>query len=95
MCIRDRASISQPIVTGLQRLKSWRERRIDDLGGWQEELQDRQGRLHSHQQKKLDSEKREVERMYQARKVWIDEGMRTVNEPYLRVAAVLIPMEAR
>ena len=37
----------------------------------------------------------EAEKRYKARRDWISEGMRTVDSPFLRVAAVLVPLEAK
>jgi hypothetical protein len=44
-------------------------------------------------QKQIASERHEVESRYDARRDWINEGMRTVKDPYLRVVAVLVPKE--
>jgi hypothetical protein len=41
----------------------------------------------------LEDEKHNDDRLFAERERWIDETMRTEPEPYLRVAAVLIPIE--
>lgn len=89
------AEISEPLKEGLRRVKEWRDRSLADVDDRQQSLLGDSGTLRSDQQKRLDAEREEREKRYEFRRKWIEEGMRTVNEPYLRVAAVFIPMEAK
>ena len=89
------SELARPLRDGLRKVRRWRDRRLADLERWSEERIAAHGKLRKDQERRLEDEKREVEKRYQERQRWIDEGMRTVRDPYLRVAAVLIPMEAR
>ena len=86
--------ISKPLREGLRRVKAWHDRKIADLDKYEAALKSRQSKLRRDQQPRLNDDRNEVEKRYQARRNWIDDGMRTAGQPYLRVAAVLIPAGA-
>ena len=83
--------IAAPLREELRKLKEWRDRRLDHLGQSQQMLFEGRGSLGKAQKQRFEDEATEVTKRYQARCDWINEGMQTVSEPYLRVAAVLIP----
>jgi len=87
--------IAEPLREGLRKLKRWRNERLRELDRRRAALEKKQGKLRKDQRRRLGEERKETEERYQARKNWIDEVQRTVDEPYLRLAAVLIPMEAK
>ncbi len=89
------ADIAEPLREGLRKVKRWHDQRAADLESWREALVAKQGKLRSDQVKRLEGERSEVQKRHQARRDWISNRMQTVPEPYLRVAAVLIPQEAR
>jgi len=86
--------ISKPLREGFRRVKAWHDRKIADLDKYEAALKSRQTKLRRDQQTRLNDDRNEVEKRYQARRDWIDDGMRTAGQPYLRVAAVLIPAGA-
>ena len=89
------SAIGDPLREGLRKVKRWHDRRLKDLEQQRDSLVARQGRLRGDQEKRLEEQRKDVSLRHQARKDWIEEGMKTIPEPYLRVAAVLIPQEAR
>ena len=89
------ADIAEPLREGLRKVKRWHDQRLQDLDQRRAAFEKKQGKLRKDQQRRLREERDETVKRYEARHGWIDEGMRTVGEPYLRVVAVLIPMEAK
>ena len=89
------ADIGEPLREGLRKVKRWHDQRLEDFDRWRDALVAKQGKLRSDQEKRLEGERNEVSKRHQARRDWITEGMQTVPEPYLRVAAVLIPQEVK
>jgi len=87
--------ISGPLREGLRQVKAWRDKSIADLDQRKARLSGRHGRLRKDQERRLADARNEIEKRHAARREWIDKGMRTAPEPYLRVVAVLIPLEAR
>lgn len=84
------ATIGAPLREGLTKVKEWRDRsirRLDDELGKLERLS---GGVHSARKRRIEEERREVEARYRRRQVWINEGMRTIDEPYLRLAAAIV-----
>lgn len=93
---KDRASvIGQPIREGLRKVKAWHDKRNADIDAWEESQRQRYGKLRADHVKRIEQQRDEAKRRYEERRQWIDHGIRTVEEPYLRVAAVLISQEAR
>jgi hypothetical protein len=87
--------IGAPLREELRKVKMWHDRRLEDLDRFREAMIERRGKLRADQESDFEAKKKEVTELHQARRRWINEGMRTVSRPYLRVAAVLIPREAR
>ena len=85
--------IQEPLMEGIRTLKRWRDQRLVHLGEQREALIAKRGTLRKDQERRLRDETADVDRRYQRRCDWINEGMQTTPEPYLRVAAVLIPYE--
>lgn len=92
---KDRASAtSEALRHGQQKLTRWRDGKMSLLG---EQLSlvaeaPAQGWAKA-KERRIADERAGVERQYQERRRWIEEGVRTVEEPYLRLAAVLIARE--
>ena len=80
-------------MEGIHKLKRWKDQRLVHLGEQREALIATHGTLRKDQERRLRDETADVDRRYQRRCDWINEGMQTAPEPYLRVAAVLIPYE--
>jgi Helicase conserved C-terminal domain/SNF2-related domain len=87
--------IGEPLREGLRRVKKWQDRRLEDLALRRQTITGKQGKLRKDQERRLTDERNETMKRYQSRYAWIDKGMRTAPEPYLRVAAVLIPLEVQ
>ena len=88
------SGLSEPLKKGLGTLTRWKDRRLAELAAREQKILLERGQLRKDQRKRLDNERHEVGRLHQARRDWI-EGMRTEDEPYLRVAAVLVPQEVK
>jgi hypothetical protein len=82
--------LGQPLREGLRKVKRWLDDRLSELEK-QEKGTDNPtsgaGRAHL---KRIERQRHEARELYESRRRWIEEGMRTVEEPYLRLAAVLI-----
>ncbi len=78
---------------GLRKLKEWRDRRIEQLNDRRKAILAKGRGLRRDQERRLANEHKEVEKRYSERQEWIDQGLRTIEEPYLRVAGVLIPLD--
>ena len=89
------ADIAEPLREGYRKVKRWHDQRIRDIDQRCEALKKKHGKLRKDQQRRLQEERDETVKRFQARQDWIYDGMRTEIEPYLRVAAVLIPVEAK
>jgi len=87
--------IGGPLREGLRRVKEWRNKSIADIDAKSAALKTRHGKLRKDQERRLTDARNEIEKRHAARREWINQGMRTAPEPYLRVVAVLIPLEAK
>ena len=85
--------LAADVRDGLRKLKEWRDRRIVQLNDRRKAILAKGRGLRRDQERRLANEHTEVEKRYSARQEWIDQGLRTIEEPYLRVAAVLIPLD--
>jgi superfamily II DNA or RNA helicase len=82
--------IGEDLRDGLQKLTLWRERRLGQVDGLQLSLTEEGRTIRADQHRRMDDERHEIELIFKDRREWIEQSMRTVPEPYLRVAAVLI-----
>jgi len=87
-------AIGEPLREGLRKVASWLDKRQKELEHQRQAHIQRQGRLRGDQEKRLKDQEDEAWKRHQERRDWISQGMRTVDQPYLRVAAVLISQEA-
>jgi superfamily II DNA or RNA helicase len=89
---QDRATvIRRPLLDGQRALLTWRDKRLAALDAREAHIALASGPARRPEQRRLAGEREHVERLYAERRAWVEEGMRTVPEPYLRLAAVLIP----
>ena len=58
-------------------------------------LQKKQGKLRKDQLRRLTSERDEAEKRYQKRRDWIDDAMRTMEVPFLRLVVIFVHDEAK
>lgn len=87
------ASIGAPLREGLKRLQAWHERVVRLREERRELLLAKGATMSRPEEKRLERERQEADRVYAEYKRWIDEGMRTAEEPYLRLAAVLVSVD--
>ena len=85
--------LSAPLRDGLKKLQRWKNDKAQSLEARQQNFQG-MGTLRKDIRRGLDDERARAAQVYEERKEWIEKGMKTVPEPYLRVAAVLIHQEA-
>lgn len=91
----ERASATSDVLRESQRrLTRWRDNRMSLLEGQLALVAEApaQGWAKARERRIAD-ERESIERQFQERRSWIDQGVRTVEEPYLRLAAVLIARE--
>ena len=85
--------IGGPLKENIRKLKRWRDRRVRDLDQRRDDLMNKRGRVRVDQQRILEDVREETEKLYRDRHEWVTKVLRTVPDPYLRLAAVLIPMK--
>jgi len=89
---RSRAeSISQPLRDGVRKLAAWKRESLEAFAGRQSELLKDSTSKATLLNKRIDREAKRIEDIYKARHEWINDGLRTSDQPFLRIAAVFIP----
>lgn len=84
------AEIGKPLRAGLGSLGAWRDRSLRRLAGERAKLAHGTGIISAPKRRRIDAEEKEVRDLYEERHRWIQQGIRTVDEPYLRLAAVFV-----
>ncbi len=84
------ATLSAPLREGLSKLRDWKDKRLALLDERRAKKAEK-GTLRKDEKRRLEDQRLAAERLYDSRRQWIEEGMRTSQEPYLRVAAILVP----
>ena len=87
--------LARPLREGLGKVKVWKELSLAQIEKKKQALTAQGRKLRKDQRRRLEDQQRGIEKVYEERKAWINEGMRTVPAPYLRLAAVFIAMENR
>jgi hypothetical protein len=82
-------TISAPLRDDLRRLVRWRDARVAAI-----DAQLGAPGMSKTARKQLEERRREAERLHTERANWIEDGMRTIDEPYIRILAVLVPAGA-
>ena len=82
--------IADPLKKGHRKLIRWRQGRVAQLDAREQEIQAKGRTIRRDEQRRMDDERNEIERIFEERKIWIEQSMRTVSEAYMRVAAVLM-----
>jgi hypothetical protein len=72
-----------------KRVKKWRDAILDRLDAQQAALTAKR-RLRADEKKRFEQQTTDVEQRVEARQRWIDEGLRAVERPYVRVVAAMI-----
>ncbi|MBK8979643.1 MAG: DEAD/DEAH box helicase [Planctomycetes bacterium] len=80
------AEIGGPLREGMRRLKAWRDGRLASVE--QKLFADDKA---TPAKRLLLDRKAVAEQLYLEREAWINDGMRTVGMPYIRILAVLVP----
>jgi hypothetical protein len=89
------AEIGEGLRESLRKVKAWRDQRVENLELFERALQKKQGKLRKDQLRRLTSERDEAEKRYQKRRDWIDDAMRTMEVPFLRLVAIFVHDEAK
>ncbi len=82
---------AEPLREGMRKLKRWYDKSLEDLQKWESARLARG--MRKDERERFARRKTYIEKTYEERQLFVDEAMKTVREPYLRVAAVLIPLE--
>lgn len=73
-----------------RKIKTWETKSLERLDAQQQRWAGPSGTLRSDQARKLAAARDEVAARVEARKRWIEDGLATVDRPYLRLAAGLV-----
>jgi len=85
-------SVKPKLVEESRRVAKWRDNALDAIDNDERAL----GRApRADERRRFEERRAAVERAEQARRAWVEEGLRTVDAPVLRLAAVIVPKEAR
>ncbi len=84
------ADLGDELRDGLRKLTQWHDVAHAALHEEEARHLEKRSKLTNRQQISLDRRRERLERIESERKRWINDGMRTVEEPYLRLAAVLV-----
>jgi hypothetical protein len=82
-------TVGEPLREGVRRLTRWKQRSLEFLEERRKQLGEPTGAARIRL-KRLEAEERRVRELYDERSSWIDDGVKTVEDPYVRVAAVLV-----
>jgi hypothetical protein len=74
----------------LRRLNDWKRKSLEQLDARQAKWTKGGRKLRADQERRLVAEREEIEARVDARIRWIKDGMATVEQPYLRIAAALV-----
>jgi superfamily II DNA or RNA helicase len=88
------ATLGQPLAQATQRLATWRERLNRSREQYRARLLAGSGTISRTAMQRLERERNEADRIQEEFRRWIDEGVRTVDDPYLRLAAVILRQES-
>ena len=78
--------VGEALRPELRRLMKWQERRHQALNA---EIAAKGRALRQDEERRYTEEREEIDKLVDSRKRWVNEGMRTAEKPYLRLAAVL------
>jgi superfamily II DNA or RNA helicase len=87
-------TLRQPLLQATQRLAKWRERLTRAREQYRARLLASSGTISRTAMQRLERERTEADRIQEEFRRWIDEGIRTVDDPYLRLAAVILRQES-
>lgn len=73
-----------------RKIKTWETKSLERLEAQRQRWAGASGALRSDQARKLDAAREEIVGRVEARKRWIEDGLATVDKPYLRLAAALV-----
>lgn len=88
------SALAEDVRTGLRKLATWRQKSLQRLND--EETRSRKGTVAAPApvRKRVQAERREVEALFEERKQFV-ERIKSVEEPYLRVATVIVRADLR
>ena len=84
------AQLGDPLRQGLRELAAWRDRSQKRLADQRLVAARGGAKVPAPIRRRIEAEERFVQTTYEERKLWIEQGIKTVPEPYLRLAAVFI-----
>ncbi len=83
-------AIGEPLRAGIRELMAWRAKSLQRIANERTLASKGGNAIPTPTRRRLDAEQKEIDAVYEERKRWIEQGLRTVHEPYLRLAAVFI-----
>lgn len=85
--------LASRLRTELRKLEAWKAKALAAVAEEARGIEEKRT-LRSHEQKRFEDQRHEIEDQVKKRREWIDQGLRTVPIPYVRVAAVFTGWEA-
>ena len=82
--------IAGPLRDGMRALTAWRDSSLKLINDRRLLAAKGGATIPTPIRRRLEAEERGVQAAYEDRRQWIDQGLRTVDEPYLRLAAVFV-----
>lgn len=82
------------LKAGQQKVEAWAKRKLAELEAQKTTATLGGKALRSDLQKRLDDRRHEIERQREQRRHWLTDTMSTLDQPYLRIAAVLLDERA-
>ncbi len=84
-------TISEPLRDGVRRLAAWKKESLEVFAGRQLQLLKGSSSKQTILEKRMEREEKRVNDIYKARHEWINDGLRTSKQPFVRITAVFIP----
>jgi len=84
-------SISEPLREGVRKLATWKKASLASFTNRQTQLLPDSSSKQALLEKRIEREEKRINDIYKARYEWINDGLRTSDQPFLRIAAVFIP----
>ena len=85
--------LASRVRSELRKLNAWKAKALAAVAEEVKAIEAKR-KLRSHEQKRFEDRRHEIEDQVKKRNEWIDKGLRTVPTPYVRVAAVFVGWEA-
>lgn len=80
----------KPLKEQQRRVNRWKSKALAQVDARQARWTQKGRKLRADQERRLEAEREEIEARVASRQRWIQQGLATVDQPYLRIAAALV-----